>query len=175
MPLINRSFLVSMGDRRKACNIVRSCAVLLITALCWDVGNLREAEAQVGNKQSGSNKTATQQKGGNDKATDAGAVVARRLPPHFGKLELSDAQREKIYDAQAAAREEIDRLEAELAHAKAVRDAKIEAQLTDKQRSELKTLRKKASDAAKADAKQKSSSSAKKKLSPSNAETPATE
>jgi hypothetical protein len=63
-----------------------------------------------------------------------------RLPSQYGKLGLSDAQRQKIYGLQAQYDDQLDALEKQFAALKAKRDQEIEAVLNDSQRKVLSTL-----------------------------------
>jgi Spy/CpxP family protein refolding chaperone len=64
----------------------------------------------------------------------------RRLPNYYGKLDLTDAQKETIYTLQAKYGGQIDALEDQIKMLKDKRDAEIEAVLTDVQKQKLKTL-----------------------------------
>jgi len=64
-----------------------------------------------------------------------------RLPTHFGKLGISDVQREKIYVIQAEFDLQIDELLAQLEDLRARRDRTVENVLTDGQKHRLHELR----------------------------------
>lgn len=82
---------------------------------------------------------------------------ARRLPNNFGKLGLSDEQKEKVYAVQAKYAEEIARLQKQLADARAKVKVETEALLTAEQKTKLAEFvaatQKKIEDAKKQDAK----------------------
>lgn len=60
-----------------------------------------------------------------------------RLPNHFGKLNLSDEQRDKIYKIQASYKSEIDSLKKQLAELNKKKDAEIATVLEPSQKSIL--------------------------------------
>ncbi|MCA9007262.1 MAG: hypothetical protein KDA70_18470 [Planctomycetaceae bacterium] len=60
-----------------------------------------------------------------------------RLPNHFGKLNLSDEQRDKIYKIQASYKSEIDSLKKQLAELNKKKDAEIVTVLEPSQKSIL--------------------------------------
>jgi hypothetical protein len=64
-----------------------------------------------------------------------------RLPAHYGKLGVSDVQREKIYIIQAEYDAQIDELLAQLEDLRARRDRTVESVLTDGQKHRLHELR----------------------------------
>jgi Spy/CpxP family protein refolding chaperone len=64
-----------------------------------------------------------------------------RLPTHFGKLGISDVQRDKIYIIQAEFDARIDELLAQLEELRARRDRTVENVLTDGQKHRLHELR----------------------------------
>jgi Spy/CpxP family protein refolding chaperone len=63
------------------------------------------------------------------------------LPTHFGKLGISDVQRDKIYIIQAEFDARIDELLAQLEELRARRDRTVENVLTDGQKHRLHELR----------------------------------
>ena len=71
---------------------------------------------------------------------DAKDVKKGRLPPQYGKLGLTDAQKTKVYGVQDKFEDQIDALEKQISALKAKRDQEIEAVLTDDQRKILKAL-----------------------------------
>src|SRR5438067_1241857 len=76
------------------------------------------------------------------------AAPKGRVPNQFGKLGLTDEQKQKIYDIQARHGADIDKLEKQLADAKAKEMQEIVATLTEPQKKTLVVLE----DAAKAKA-----------------------
>ncbi len=88
-----------------------------------------------------------------------------RLPNNFGKLELSDAQKDQIYAAQARYNGQIDVLEEQIKSLKEKRDAEIEKVLSLAQKQKLKTLqtepKKKKDDKAEKEAPEKPKAAAK--------------
>lgn len=64
-----------------------------------------------------------------------------RLPSNFGKLGISEQQRERIYSVQAEYNDRIDILLVQIEELRAARDAAIDEVLTDGQRQRLKELR----------------------------------
>lgn len=63
-----------------------------------------------------------------------------RLPPQYGKLGLTDAQKAKIYSVQGKYEDQLDALEKQINDLKAKRDNEVESALTDDQRKILKAL-----------------------------------
>jgi Spy/CpxP family protein refolding chaperone len=63
-----------------------------------------------------------------------------RLPNYYGKLDLTDQQREKIYSLQAIANGEIEALEEKINAIKEKRDGDIEAVLSPEQKAKLVSL-----------------------------------
>lgn len=81
-----------------------------------------------------------------DEPTAASDSNGRRLPNHFGKLELTDEQRSKIYELQDKHEARIDKLEAELKALKASSLADYETVLTAEQKKQLAEHRTKATE-----------------------------
>lgn len=76
------------------------------------------------------------------------------LPTHFGKLGMSDAQKEKVYSIQDSYEEQIEKLRKQIEQIEAKREAEIATLLTPGQKLRLKELREEAKkEAAQADAK----------------------
>ncbi|MER3416781.1 MAG: hypothetical protein C4297_11295 [Gemmataceae bacterium] len=73
-----------------------------------------------------------------------------RLPPNFGKLGLSEEQRQQIYKIQDDFDRKIEELQAQIKKLRADRDKAIEAVLTDTQRKVLEELRRKKPEKGKA-------------------------
>ena len=63
-----------------------------------------------------------------------------RLPNHYGKLNLTDAQREKIYQIQKDYKAQIDSLKKQLAEIDAKKDAECEEVLSASQKSILEEI-----------------------------------
>lgn len=70
----------------------------------------------------------------------AGRRVTNRLPNNFGKLGLSNAQRERIYAVQAAYRAKINLLLQELEDLRSQESLEIQSVLTPEQQAELQQL-----------------------------------
>jgi hypothetical protein len=64
-----------------------------------------------------------------------------RLPTHYGKLGISDVQRDKIYIIQAEFDAQIDELLTQLEDLRARRDRTVENVLTDGQKHRLHEIR----------------------------------
>jgi Spy/CpxP family protein refolding chaperone len=62
------------------------------------------------------------------------------LPQYWGKLGLSDEQKQNIYKIQGKYNEEIDKLEAKIKDLKATRDKEARAVLTADQRKKLEEI-----------------------------------
>lgn len=71
---------------------------------------------------------------------DAKDAKKGRLPPQYGKLGLTDAQKAKVYTVQGKYEDQLDALEKQINDLKAKRDHEVEAVLTDDQRKILKAL-----------------------------------
>ncbi len=65
-----------------------------------------------------------------------------RVPNHYGKLDLTDEQKQRIYKVQQRHDPEIAKLEKQLALLKAREMAELEQVLTAPQRAQLEKLRK---------------------------------
>jgi len=62
------------------------------------------------------------------------------LPPNFGKIGLSEEQKQKIYKIQADAREKIGELEKKIAEMKAKEKQDLLGVLTEEQKKKLKEI-----------------------------------
>lgn len=69
-----------------------------------------------------------------------GSTTKPRLPNHYGKLDLTDAQRTKILDIRAKYRADIDRLREQLAELRASEVGELEGVLTKDQKTKLTEL-----------------------------------
>lgn len=98
----------------------------------------------------------------NDPAETPAKKTQRRLPNHFSKLDLSDQQRDKIYDAQAKYNSKIDELEAQIEQLKTARKQEVESVLTSSQKQKLQTLLEDAKEKSAKKAKEKNTSKPKK-------------
>lgn len=67
-------------------------------------------------------------------------TIKGTLPAHYGKLGLSDEQKQKVYKIQADYKGKIEKLEKELTSAKADQKKDVEAVLTAGQKVKLKEL-----------------------------------
>jgi Spy/CpxP family protein refolding chaperone len=63
-----------------------------------------------------------------------------RLPANYGKLGLTDAQKDKVYAIQDKYEKQVDELEAQLKAIKAKRESEVEAVLSAEQKKILKDL-----------------------------------
>ena len=86
-----------------------------------------------------------------------------RLPNNYGKLNLTDAQKDKVYAIQEKYDVQLDALEEQIKSLKAKRTAETEAVLTPEQKKALKDITD--------DAKEKAASKAKEKASDKDAPT----
>jgi hypothetical protein len=86
-----------------------------------------------------------------DKQKDADAEAKRavRLPANFGKLGLSDTQKDQMYEILKRHKQKIDELEAALDEAKENRDQELRKALSAEQRALLKQLETKPKEEAK--------------------------
>lgn len=85
-----------------------------------------------------------------DKSESKGDAKKGRLPTNYGKLGLTDPQKNKIYGIQASYDEQLNALEKQLEALKSKRDHEVEAVLTEDQRRILKNLVESQKDAKKA-------------------------
>lgn len=75
-----------------------------------------------------------------DKAKKPAAEAKGRLPNNYGRIGLSDEQRNKIYGIQGKYDGDIDKLEAQIADLKTKRDTEITAVLNAEQKAKLAEL-----------------------------------
>ncbi|MCA9023888.1 MAG: hypothetical protein KDA86_01625 [Planctomycetaceae bacterium] len=85
------------------------------------------------------------------------------LPAHFGKLGMSDTQKEKVYSLQESYEEQLEKLRKQIEQIEQKRDAEIETLLTPGQKLRLQELREEAAKEA-AETQAKSSASAEGKF-----------
>lgn len=90
----------------------------------------------------------TQKKPAEKQEGDGKEKRAVRLPAHFGKLGLSDTQKEQLYEILNRHKKKIDQLEAALEEAKDNRDQELRKALSAEQRAMLKQLETKPKDPA---------------------------
>lgn len=64
-----------------------------------------------------------------------------RLPPHFGKAGLSDAQRDKVYAIQTKYKADLDKLEEQLRTMRAQEMTEMEGVLTPEQKTKVEQFR----------------------------------
>ena len=81
-----------------------------------------------------------QEKKKKDDKTDPPAKVKGMLPQYWGKLGLSNEQKQTIYKIQGKYNEEIDKLEARIKELKSTRDKEARAVLTTDQRKKLEEI-----------------------------------
>ena len=74
-------------------------------------------------------------------AKEAVPRVIQRLPTYFNRLGLTESQKTRIYAAQARYREEIDRLESQLAKTREAQWSEVEGILTAEQQGRLEQIR----------------------------------
>ena len=78
---------------------------------------------------------------GQDKKADKDEPAAKvKLPPYWGKLGLSDEQKEKYYKVHAAYKSKIDDLEKKLKEMKAEQKEEENKVLTEQQRAKYREL-----------------------------------
>jgi hypothetical protein len=75
-----------------------------------------------------------------DDKKDPPSKVKGMLPQYWGKLGLSDEQKQNVYRIQGKYNEEIDKLEAKIKDLKAARDKEARAVLTADQRKRLEEI-----------------------------------
>jgi hypothetical protein len=96
---------------------------------------------------------ATKESTGKSRTKTASKEGRKRLPRYYGKLGLSEGQREKIYGIQAKHESEIDKLAKQLADAKAKQEGECRKVLNADQKKQLsEAIEAGKSKAAKADA-----------------------
>lgn len=69
------------------------------------------------------------------------AKTRRSLPPYYKGLNLTDAQKQKIYDIRARYKGPIAELNRQLKEARAKQTSELESVLTDEQKARLKSIR----------------------------------
>lgn len=74
------------------------------------------------------------------KAAEKSDQEKGRLPANYGKLGLTEAQKNSIYEVQKKYKSQLDDLEKQLDALKSKRDGEVEAVLSDAQRKILKDL-----------------------------------
>ncbi|QDU21115.1 hypothetical protein [Urbifossiella limnaea] len=62
------------------------------------------------------------------------------LPQNYGKLGLTDTQKQQVYEVQAKYNTEIDKLDAKIRELKAARDKEVKAVLTPEQKKRLEEI-----------------------------------
>jgi hypothetical protein len=75
------------------------------------------------------------------KTEDPPAKLKGMLPPNFGKLRLSEEQKQKVYKIRADYKAKIDDLNKRIARLKDDEKEAMDKVLTDQQRKELRKLR----------------------------------
>lgn len=75
---------------------------------------------------------------GQDKKDEPAAKVKGQLPQGWGKIGLTDDQKQKVYKVQAKYNEQIDKLEAQIKELKEKRDQERYEVLTAEQKKRLK-------------------------------------
>lgn len=123
--------------------------VLVVTAFVGSAGLSGEKEkstdkpaVKAGQESAKTKETGTKGAGAKEAGTkEAGAKeTKRRLPRYYGKLGLSDTQREKIYGIQSKYDADLDKLEKQLAELKNKQDADCRKILTADQKKQLTEL-----------------------------------
>ena len=128
--------------------LVASIALLFVFSL-----NAQSASAQTkkskksASKKSSSKKTTA--KKSTKKSSSKKSEITGRLPHHYGKLELKDEQREKIYKIQAKYADKIAKLQKELDALKGKVDTESQKVLTTTQRRNLAKFKAEAAKARK--------------------------
>jgi Spy/CpxP family protein refolding chaperone len=67
-------------------------------------------------------------------------VIRGQLPPNWGKLGLTEEQKQKIYQIQYKFNSEIARLEAQVKELRAKRDQEMRSVLTEEQKKRLEDI-----------------------------------
>jgi Spy/CpxP family protein refolding chaperone len=111
-------------------------AAILVAGMA--LPSLISAQSKSNGEQPDSSQPGNQQPG---EASDENSRPRGRLPNHFGKLGITDEQRERIYGIQADYDGRIDALLAQIEELVADRDNEIDTVLTDGQRARLRELR----------------------------------
>ncbi|MFO0801344.1 MAG: hypothetical protein U0804_28090 [Gemmataceae bacterium] len=62
------------------------------------------------------------------------------LPQNYGKLGLTDTQKQQVYELQAKYNSEIEKLDAKIRELKAARDKEVKAVLTPEQKKRLEEI-----------------------------------
>ncbi len=106
--------------------------------------------AQTKSSKKSSTKKTKAKKSSAKKTTTKKSEISGRLPYHYGKLKLSDEQREKIYKIQARYADKLEKLQKEMLALKKKIDSETQKVLTTTQRRNLSKFK---SDAAKAKSK----------------------
>lgn len=74
------------------------------------------------------------------KKDDAGAKVKGTLPPNWGKIGLTDEQKQEVYKVQAKYNGEIEKLEGKIKELKSAREKDMKAVLTAEQKKALQEI-----------------------------------
>jgi hypothetical protein len=77
--------------------------------------------------------------GQDPKKDDPPTKVKGKLPAYWGKIGLTDAQKQDVYKLQGKYGMEIDKLKAKIAELESTRDKEMKAVLTDDQKKALET------------------------------------
>jgi hypothetical protein len=75
--------------------------------------------------------------GQDPKKDDPPAKIKGKLPAYWGKIGLTDAQKQDVYKVQAKYGTEIDKLKAKIVELEGTRDKEMKAVLTDDQKKAL--------------------------------------
>lgn len=73
-------------------------------------------------------------------AKDDGVKLRGQLPPNWGKIGLSEEQKQKIYQIQNKYNAEIARLEAQVKELRSKRDQEMRSVLTEEQKKRLEEI-----------------------------------
>jgi TolA-binding protein len=114
---------------------MRSAGKLFVLALFLCGSTALYAQDKSGSKSSGS-------KSGTGKTETKEARVRGVLPQYYGKISLSDEQKQKIYKIQNEYSDRIDELEKKIEDLKAERNSKYMKELTKAQKERLEELKK---------------------------------
>src|SRR5580692_6459470 len=77
--------------------------------------------------------------GQDPKKDDPPAKIKGKLPAYWGKIGLTDVQKQDVYKIQGKYGMEIDKLKAKIAELESTRDKEMKAVLTDDQKKALET------------------------------------
>lgn len=119
--------------------LLQRCLVCAMLVGIGSMSILGVSPAQEAKKES-TPTTAPETKKGATPVPGNETVIRGQLPPYWGKLSLSDEQKQKIYQIQSKFNGEIARLEAQVKELRAKRDQEMRSVLTEEQKKRLEEL-----------------------------------